>query len=210
VKGEKLFAVMALSRCRAMLRAVLLLARNDMMFVAAGLVRSIFEFAATGTWLLEGGEHLDLFLGDFVLKHGRLVRERSDVFDHNNAWDALLETIADAEIKRLPPIIDRLSPELREHYLWYRDLCARDHCGLTSICQTATEVDGDTYVTDAAPTWGAEQKLLGYAAMMTFHLAFKTAVACDFENEVELVNLSFRINSLMRQWGPANPAGRTS
>jgi len=177
-----------------------------MLFVAAGLVRSIFESAATGVWLLEDEDHVNLFCADFLHNYGQLVQSRPEFYG-DEGWQTLLDD-APFSVHKMPPLDNRLTPELEEHYVWYRDLCSRDHCSVSSICQTMDVIEGKRYVRDTPPGWGVEQKHLGYAAMMTLHLATKVAIDCGFEGKDELATLGPRINWLMQQWGPASGAPR--
>ena len=199
--NRQVFSLMILCRCREMLRAVVLLTKNNMLFLASGLVRSIFESAATGIWLLEDENNINIFWGDQLHNYQQLVQARPEIFG-NEDWSRLFED-APFAVRKMPSLEDRLTPELKEHYVWYRDLCSRDHCSITSICQTMELVDGLNYVVDGPPNRGVEQRHLGYAAMQVFHLTGRVFSDCGFKYDMDFVKLGFQINSLMMRWNPA-------
>ena len=59
-------AAALLVRCRHLLRAIVLLSKNNMLFVSAGLVRQVFEHSSLGAWLIEEDAAYDAVMGAYL------------------------------------------------------------------------------------------------------------------------------------------------
>ncbi len=200
--GAEGVAVNLLLRCRDLLRAIQLLALNNMLFISACLIRQVFEHSATGAWLLQAPDAYDLVVGDFA-KH---IKDASDRLpdEYGSQWielQKLIEPDTDDPVRprRLPNLAERLVGPYVDHYALYKELCGLDHAGLNSAVHagSATREDFDT-----PPAWGEEQRWLAYAGCITAALSLAIRAKCGEPSASNLASLLFQLNQEQYKWGP--------
>lgn len=197
-----------LYRCRHLLRAIVLLSKNNNLFISAGLVRQVFEHVATGTWLLTDDAAYDRVLGAY-LKHLENIKEARPATEREMIEELLDSVAADTgddaiEAKILPKLEDRLVEPLKPHYKQYRILCGLDHPGLATAAFSLVPIDGNIGSLDAPPPWGEEQSWLAYAGCLTAGLALLVDNEFQLGHKLAIAGVMFRLNEEIAKWHPSN------
>jgi hypothetical protein len=198
-------AAALLVRCRHLLRAIVLLSKNNMLFVSARLVRQVFEHSSLGAWLIEEDAAYDAVMGAYLHHYKTLGREMPA--NYLDQWRELEQIILDPEgddeltISQLVPLEQRLIGPYRDHYGTYRVLCGLDHAGMNTALYSVAQSNDDPCYFDGSPPWWEEQRWLAYAGCMTASLGVLVDREFGQGNGLRIAQTMEALNAEIHKWG---------
>jgi hypothetical protein len=195
------FLALLLSRCRAILRAVVALAQSDMLFLAHGLVAVIFEHAADACWLIEDDDRVRPLWLDHLSRMHRESNEAASPFER-----MLQEMGAEdggGALDSLPPLSDRVRGPLRAQFPLYLEMLDHDRLVVGEATLNVRQSSSGLLIDDRPPFLGKEQMLLGYSATLTCFLASRVHARLGLDHVGRLEQLFGELNEAFNRWHPA-------